>query len=404
MKNVVPCEYVFAGGGSGGHLTPLIPVSEQVKKRHPNARIAHIGQKGDPLNSITDVPSIDDRYTISAGKFRRYHGESMLRRVFDLKTLYFNIRDFFRFIRGVWQAWRLLGKLKPKVIFMKGGYVCAPVGIAAGWKNIPYITHDSDAMVSLAHRIISKKAAQHLTAMDPKLYTEYDQQKTFRVGVPVRAEYKKVTEAEQRAARQKLGISESSKVVMIVGGGQGAMNINTAVVNASKELLSDDRAFILHITGQKLYEEVQKNYHQTLTPEELKRVRCEPFSNELFILSAASDVIVTRAGATNMAEFAMQAKACIVVPNPLLTGGHQLKNARALTDAKAAIIVNEGDSSELVLQLKALLDDPSKQRELGVSLHTLAVADAAEKIADALHAIVGEGVISSPQSVNGESM
>jgi UDP-N-acetylglucosamine--N-acetylmuramyl-(pentapeptide) pyrophosphoryl-undecaprenol N-acetylglucosamine transferase len=374
---------IFVGGGSGGHLTPMIPIAESLKEKDPSINIIHIGQRGDHLNYLTDNPAIDKRYTVSAGKLRRYHGESWRVRLLDVKTLFFNVRDFFRFMKGIVQAWHLLGSLRPDAIFMKGGYVCAPVGIAAGLRHIPYVTHDSDAMVSLAHRLIAKKALYHLTAMEPKLYLpHYEVNKTFQVGVPVRSEYEYVTSEIRTLARQKLGFSNSDKVLLVVGGGLGSRNINNAILKSVSGLLSDNINVVL-VTGHKLYNEVTEMLNGFgLQEGEKERIRVVPFTDELHTYSASADVIVSRAGATNIAEFAAQGKACIVVPSPFLAGGHQLKNAQALRDSGAVEIVEEQNIGTLSLAVRNLFNDAARQEHLREKLHSIAQLDAAELIAD----------------------
>lgn len=374
---------VLAGGGSGGHLTPLIPIAESLKQASPDVRVIHIGQKGDRLNSIlTDCESIETTHTISAGKFRRYHGESILSKLFDFKTIFFNFRDFFRFIAGTFQAWSLLGKLKPSAILLKGGYVCAPVGIAARLRGIPYITHDSDAMVSLAHRLVAKNATAHLTAMDPKLYLPYYQaSKTHQVGVPVRSEYQLVTPEMVSIARAKLELADDDQVLLVVGGGLGSRNINNAVLANINQTL-DAGVTVIVLTGHKLFEEFNQSIEKlNLQPNERELIRAIPFSDELHNLSAAANVVITRAGATNMAEFASQGKPCIVVPSPFLAGGHQLKNAIALEEAQAAIVIQESELSTLVPTAINLLHDSQRQAELSKNLHSISQEDAAKKIA-----------------------
>jgi len=302
---------------------------------------------------------------------------------FDIKTNLLNFRDFFRFIRGIWQSYFLIGRLKPSIIFTKGGYVCAPLGISAGLRGVPYITHDSDAMVSLAHRMISQKAELHLTAMPANYYLQYPKNKTVQVGVPIRAEYAEVSDSAKIESKKLLGFDETNKVLLVVGGGLGAKNINTAIVDGSVELLSDPSLVIVHITGHKLFKEVQTKYASLNIDK--NRIICMPFSDKLYKYSAMADVIITRAGATNMAELSAQAKACIIVPNPLLAGGHQLKNAEVFENADSAIIVSEERiSSSLISTAIDLLNNPDRQKVLSMNLKKNAVLDASDKIAEIL--------------------
>lgn len=384
--------YILVGGGSGGHLAPLIPIAQSIKKLDSGSTIIHIGQSGDKLNEmLASEPSIDKFHTIIAGKFRRYNGESFLYRIFDIKTNLLNLRDFFKFLIGIIQSYFLLKRLRPNIIFTKGGYVCAPVGIAGRLTNVPYITHDSDAIVSLAHRIISKSAKLHLTAMPVKYYEQYQESKTRQVGIPVRLEYVQLSDSKKQKLKEELRFNKSSKILLVVGGGLGAKNINSAILAGSQKLLLDQDVIIVHITGHKLYDGVISEYKKLDVDK--NRVVCLPFTNKLHQYSSVADVVISRAGATNMAEFSAQAKACIIVPNPLLAGGHQLKNAEVFEKSSSAIIVHEADLEEkLVNTAVELLNDKEKQKELSSNLREGAVLDAGNKIAEILVEYAGRKV------------
>jgi UDP-N-acetylglucosamine--N-acetylmuramyl-(pentapeptide) pyrophosphoryl-undecaprenol N-acetylglucosamine transferase len=375
-------DFVLVGGGSGGHLTPLIPVAESLHKLDPSVVIVHIGHKGDPLNKITrESDEISDVYEVSAGKLRRYYGESWVRKVFDVKTNLFNLRDLFRFATGAYQSWRLLGTLRPKAIMMKGGYVCAGVGVAARLRKIPYMTHDSDAMVSLAHKLIAKGAAKHATAMPPEFYKGYDTNKTIQVGVPIKSLFHIVSTKEQQEVKRRLGFSTGAKVVLVTGGGQGAQVINEAFSGAVKKLLEDKDVQIVHLSGGKLYADVIKSY-KSLSAGDRKRIKVEAFTSIMHEYSAAADIIVTRASATALAEFAAQSKACIIVPSPFLAGGHQLRNAEALEAVSSVRIVHEDHiKTELLDAVIELLADYTERQRLGVALHKAALPGAADRLA-----------------------
>ena len=163
-------KIVVTGGGSGGHITPILAVADEIKKAHPDSKIIYIGQKGDTFADIVaENMLIDEVRSVSAGKFRRYNGEG-LKQLLDFKTIWLNVRDAFRVIKGFWECNKLLSTIKPDVVFCKGGFVGVPVGLAAARLKIPYLTHDSDAIPGLANRIISRWAAKHAVALDPELY------------------------------------------------------------------------------------------------------------------------------------------------------------------------------------------------------------------------------------------
>ncbi|MEO8784821.1 MAG: glycosyltransferase, partial [Candidatus Saccharimonadales bacterium] len=189
-------KVLLTGGGSGGHITPLLAVAQKLKQLDPTVQIFYVGERHSKFASMTNGREgqrlFDQRYAIFAGKFRRYHGQSWLARLMDVKTLFYNSRDLVFVALGIIQSWWLLRRLKPDVILMKGGYVGVPVGLAAS-RRIPLITHDSDAMPGLANRLVSGRAVFHATALPASQYPGYQVSKTRQVGVIVSADYQLMT-------------------------------------------------------------------------------------------------------------------------------------------------------------------------------------------------------------------
>ncbi len=375
---------VLVGGGSGGHLTPLVAVATALKKADKSTCIIYIGQKQEDLQKVMDSKFISGSYKISAGKFRRYHGESLISHILDFRTVFLNIRDLFRFIYGFIESWFLLGKIHPDAIFLKGGFVSVPVGFVARLRRIPYITHDSDAIPGLANSLTAKGARMNTTAQPISIYP-YEREKTVQVGIPLHPKFKRVTKSDMVASKKALGVSSHTPILFVVGGGLGARRINMALVKASKKILKDiPNLIIIHITGKKLFDETLHSYKETLEKIDLKRVRLVDFSTELYKLSSAADVVVTRAGATNIAEFATQAKPCIVIPNPVLTGGQQLHNANVLRKSKAALILYETELDSLDEAVLKVLSDKQYAQSIANALNELAPHESARKIANIL--------------------
>jgi len=373
------------GGGSGGHITPLLAVAHELKKTNSAVEIDYIGQLGDSLGDIpAQHESIDRVFMVRAGKLRRYHGEGW-RQLLDLSTTWKNIKDVWWVFVGFWQSLALLRRMKPDVLFVKGGFVGVPVGLAAAALRIPYVTHDSDALPGLANRIIAKWARLHTVAMPKEVY-HYPAAKTLTVGVPISHEYHQLSPAEMSNWKHQLGLPASGRVLFITGGGLGAQRMNNAVIDCAHDLLYRYHDLtIVHLAGRSLEAEVRQQYKKELPAEMQKRVVIKGFITNLHQYSGVADVIITRAGGTSMAEFAAQAKACVVVPNPLLTGGHQLKNAQVLADHKAIALMPEkklmADHGALMPTLVELLDNPQKARYLGQQLHKMAQSDAAHRLA-----------------------
>jgi len=375
---------VLTGGGSGGHIVPLLAVAHELKQLRPDCETIYIGQKGDSLADIpANDPSIDKVYTVRAGKLRRYHGEG-LKQLLDLDTGAKNVRDVGFTVTGMAQSYRLLRKLRPDVVFVKGGFVGVPVGLAAAALKIPYITHDSDALPGLANRIIARWARWHAVGLPKEIYS-YPPSNTVTVGVPISREFRERDQAEIMALKEKLGFPADSKVICITGGGLGAARLNDAIVRTSGELLADPQVVLAHLTGRNHEKQVSQQYDELLTDTARARVEVVGYTTKLFEYSAVADVVVTRAGGTSIAEFTAQGKACVVVPNPLLTGGHQSKNAQALAERQAVRIVEETeikqDPRNLSTAVQSLLDDPAMRIALGQKLHQLARPDAAKRLA-----------------------
>lgn len=373
---------ILTGGGSGGHITPLLAVATELKKLRPDIETIFVGQQGD---SLSDVPaaheSIDKVYTVWAGKFRRYYGEGW-RQIFDLVTQTKNIRDAFRVLIGIWQSYWLLKRLKPQVIFTRGGFVSVPVALAGKLCGVPYITHDSDSTPSLANRIISHWAALHAVALPVDLYP-YPRQKTVMVGVPVSSAYVPVTQKLQQRYRDQLDLPTYEQVVLITGGGNGARQLNQVVVNSAKGLLARyPKLILLHIAGRALETEVIQTYDALKLGKDRNRVMVKGFVTDLYRYSGAADIIIARGGATGIAEFAQQKKACVIIPAKQLVW--QAHHAQVMEGLQAIVYLSEDESAEagrLTTVISELLDHPELRHNLEQALATLARPDAAKHLA-----------------------
>lgn len=372
---------VMTGGGTGGHITPILALAEEVKKLNPAAQIIYIGEKGGKFDELTaGHPAIDQSFSVSAGKFRRYHGESWLHRLVDIKTNALNARDMFRFLAGTLQAQKVLKQAKPDLVFQKGGFVGVPVSLAASRLKIPIVTHDSDAVPGLANRIVSRWAVLHATAYPPDFYS-YPVAKTLHVGVLVSSQYTPVSPEMLREAKLKLSLDPDEPLLLVTGGSTGAESINKALVHSVATLLQNHSTLqIMHQVGKG-----KTAVYGNFTHERLKVVE---FMNPMVDYTTAADIIVTRAGANTMAEFGVQGKACIVVPAKHLTGGHQVENARLLTEQGSAVVVQEDELYDsqhgLLSAITHLLIDPKKCQQLAGNLQKQTIPDAAHRLATAL--------------------
>ncbi len=373
----------MTGGGSGGHITPLLSLAQELKVQEPNCQIVYIGHKGDQIDSLRiSGHNFDFMSFVNGGKFRRYHDESLFKKLFDFKTLFLNIRDFFRVIKSIGTAYKILSRTQPDVLFAKGGFVSVPVGMAAKLKGIPIITHDSDTVGGLANKIVSRWAKVHATGMPAKYY-KYKKGTVEYVGIPLDANIKKVTQADQKEYKNDIDVPEDSQVILVAGGGNGSAHLNDIVAQLAPKLLADNlAAYIIHVAGPNHLKKVQQGYEKALPEAELKRVQVFGFLTDFYKYSGGAELIISRAGATAIAEFAAQSKACIIIPSPFLAAGHQLKNAQMLSEHNAAVIVDEdATADELVGVISELLQNDHRRWELSKNLHKLYKPGAAEKLA-----------------------
>ena len=277
-------------------------------------------------------------------------------------------------------------------MFVKGGFVAVPVGLAAAWLHVPYITHDSDAIPGLANRIIGRWAKLHAVGLPKEVYN-YPADKTVTVGVPISDKFKTVTEDAQKAFRRELKLEQYKEVVFVTGGGLGALRLNESVAVVAPDLLRTyPKLALLHVVGRDHVASIQALYDKSLSMADKSRVVVKGFIDDLYRYSGAADVIISRASATSLAEFAAQSKACVIIPNPQLTGGHQTKNAQVLAKTQAAVIVEEkqlaANPDLLAHEIHKLLDHPAARTKLGEQLHNFAQPDATKRLSELILSIV----------------
>lgn len=325
----------------------------------------------------TTSSDIDKVVTIRAGKFRRYHGESWLARLFDVRTNLKNLRDLFYVAIGYMQSLWMLRRFRPDVVFIKGSAVGVPIGKACQLLKIPYFTHDSDSVASLTNRILAKHAVYHAVGLPLDFYSRSESNMRY-TGIPLAPVYTQVSKKDQTAFRAVLSIPKDALVITVTGGSLGAQRLNKAVEAVAPGLLEQyPHLHILHQTG------VEKGSYSELSAELRQRVHAAAYTKQLDVWTGAADVVIARAGATTIAELAVQGKACMFVPNPQLTGGQQTHNAAYLKQHNAAVVVNEAQAAKPAVfskHIAELLDDAVRRESLGRAIHTIAKTDAADAI------------------------
>lgn len=377
------------GGGSGGHVTPIAATLKALKIR-PDDEVrlwcdASFYPQAKHMMQRVGAPVRVD--TIASGKFRRYSSLSMMQHILRVRTIVLpNIIDSLKIMAGVVQSFVKLIIWRPDVVFSKGGFVALPVGVAAHVLRIPIVIHDSDAHPGLTNRVLSKWATRIATGATLDHYTYSDKIAKY-IGIPIDSRYRAYTSEEQRALKEKHGFSTSRPLTVITGGGLGAETINNAIVAHAKRLIKTTQVIL--ISGKSHY----KKLHELL-PDDINNhgfILLDFVQDEMPEFLAAADLIVSRAGATTLLEIAALEKPLVLVPNPYLTGAHQIKNAHEYEKVNAAVTVREKDvvkdSSVLVDTIEKVLGDAEQQLALGSAIASLARPDAAREMATMIRAV-----------------
>lgn len=329
---------------------------------------------------------------IFSGKFRRYHGISWLRQLLDIKTVLLNLRDIIFVLLGTFQSLFELLIHRPDAVFSKGGYVGLPVSLAAVVLRIPLIVHDSDATPGLANRLASRWARVIATGMEPELYP-YKPSRMYFVGTPVDDKFRPVSKKQQRVLKMTLKFDPDQPLILITGGSLGAKKLNTAVTKILPRLLKITQC--VHIAGRAGYLATEKD--RKSLPQDLKgRYRVVDYVGErMYDYVRAADLVITRGGASSMAEIANTHKPSIIIPNPVLTGGHQLKNAKIFSTRGAAMVLDEATLEATPVALLNAVESVLSSKEIRGSLSErigkMAKPQAAKRLARLIVKTAGQG-------------
>lgn len=363
-------------------MTPVVAVLRELRTEHPTVNVRFWCDKHfvDEARSILNEydPSIRIQ-TVFAGKLRRYQHLSKLQHLTIPSVAFPNIFDAFLVLLGVGQSIVRLIVWRPNVVFLKGGYVCLPVGWAAWLLRIPIVIHDSDALAGLTNRLLAPFAEQITTGVSLEYYN-YPPEKSTYVGIPINKIYKELSDEEKIQQKELLGFDPLRPLTVFVGGGRGARQINDNVARHLEELIRFTDVVLFSGTAQ--YDELR-----SLVPLNSPHFHLEAFMppSDLALILGSADVVVSRAGATFLLELAAMSRPTIVVPNKRLLW--QVKHAQLYVDKKAVYLLDEdefekpGDSS-LVDAVREVLESKELRERLGHNLHTLAKPRAAHDLAD----------------------
>ncbi len=358
-------DVVLAGGGTGGHTSPGLAVAARLAAR--GVGCAWIGSRGGIEARRAPEAGIP-YHAIPTGKLRR-------------AVTWRNLVDLFVNVpAGVVAAFRALGRLEPRVVFASGGYVAVPVMLAAAARGIPIVLHEQTLVPGLANRL-GARLARRVAVTFAESARHFPTRKVVVTGNPLRPELRGGSPAR---AAGRFGLDPAVPLVYVTGGAQGAQRVNRAVGAGLAHLL--EHAQVIHqcgdnpVTGDHAWLEARR---AALAPPLARRYTIVPYVGaELADVYATAALVVSRAGAGTVNECCQLGLPALYIPLPGTRGDEQTANARLVERAGGATVLPQSDLTpeRLVAEVKALLADPRRLKEMGERARRLAVPDAAERL------------------------
>ncbi|MBI4650646.1 undecaprenyldiphospho-muramoylpentapeptide beta-N-acetylglucosaminyltransferase [Candidatus Desantisbacteria bacterium] len=364
MKLMIVC------GGTGGHIYPGIALAKAIKNRNPDGKIIFIGKKKGLEEQIFLRDGWDYRTIIISG----------MPREFSVKWFSF----IFKMILGIIQSIIIINKEKPDIIVGTGAYITVPVILSGKIFRVPELLMEQNTYPGIATRFLARIVNKIAVSFEETV-KYLPGKKCIHTGNPVRPE---IISKDKESACRLLNFDESKKTLLIFGGSQGAHSINKACIDM-KPLLEPlyDRLQMIMITGENDFKEVNECYEKTNI-----KIMIAPFYYNMENALAVSDMVISRSGASTLAEVTARGIPSILIPYPYATDQHQLKNAEAMVKSGAAYIIPDRDLTGEILgkYIIALLFDDIKLKSIKEASKKLGRPDAIENIAKIVEELIAK--------------
>lgn len=347
-------KIIISGGGTGGHIFPALAIANKIKEKYPNASIHFVGAKG--RMEMEKVPQAG--YEITGLWI------SGLQRSLTLKNLSFP----FKIISSLWNANKILKKHQPDIAIGVGGYASGPLLKMAAIRKTKTLIQEQNSYPGITNKLLAGKASKICVAYEG-LERWFPKNKIIITGNPVRKNVVTL-QGKRKEAQQFFGLDPSKQTLLVVGGSLGARSINQAI---DSQLDQFSEIQVLWQMGKNFTPSEEVKTHSNIHPKE--------FIYKMDLAYAAADFIVSRAGAMAISELCIVGKPCLLVPSPYVSEDHQTKNAMALVNNKASLIVKDIETKEKLVPtiLKSMKDDYLKS-ELVLNISKLGKPNASELI------------------------
>ena len=355
---------IVSGGGTGGHIFPALSIADAIKSKHPEAKILFVG--ADNRMEMQRVP--DAGYEIVGLPIAGFNRKNLLK----------NIKVLWLILKSQRLAKKTIKKFAPHAVVGVGGYASGPTLKMAASMNIPTLIQEQNSYAGVTNKILAKSARMICVAYDG-MERFFPKEKIKMTGNPVRKSLIEMRTNRSEAIKT-IGLDENKKCVLIVGGSLGARSINEAVLANIEAIRENSDIQFIWQTGKLYFEEMKERCAAVGKPENLT---ITDFVSNMAAALGAADLVVSRAGAGSISEFALLGKAVILVPSPNVSEDHQTKNAMALVEKEAAIHVPDSRAKEELIKtaVETVLDE-EKIAALEKNVEKLGKPNAAEVIAD----------------------
>lgn len=352
-------KFILSGGGTGGHIYPAVAIANELKSRFPDCEILFVGAQ-DKME-MQKVPQAG--YTIEglwiAG----------IQRKLTLQNMMFP----FKLISSLWKSRKIIKKFKPDAVIGTGGFASGPLLQVANSNNIPTVIQEQNSYPGITNKILSKKANAICVAYE-NLERFFPKDKMAFTGNPVRQDLLDI-DAKREEGISYFNLDKTKKTLLVLGGSLGSRRINQLI---EKELsfFESNNLQVIWQCG-KLYLEEYKKYNDK------QNFQVVSFIDRMDLIYAATDFVISRAGASSVSELCLVAKPTIFIPSPNVAEDHQTKNAKAIVDKKGAILLKESElDDQFETTFSDLISNENLQKELSQNIKSLAKPNATKDIVE----------------------
>ncbi|WP_203293915.1 undecaprenyldiphospho-muramoylpentapeptide beta-N-acetylglucosaminyltransferase [Luteirhabdus pelagi] len=357
-------KFIISGGGTGGHIYPAIAIADELKHRFPGSEFLFVG--AEDRMEMEKVPQ--------AGYEIKGLWISGLQRKLTLKNLMFP----FKLLSSLWKSRKIVKQFQPNVAIGTGGYASAPLLRAASAKGVPCLIQEQNSHAGITNKWLASKVRKICVAYEG-MDSFFPADKIRFTGNPVRQDLFSIDQKREEA-QNFFSLDKEKKTLLVLGGSLGAKKINELVASHI-DYFSSEGVQVIWQCG-KLYEE--KYIRQTG-----RTVQVHPYLNRMDLAYAAADFIVSRAGALSVSELCLVGKPVIFIPSPNVAEDHQTKNALALADKDAAIVLRENKAEEKFKKLfSELLKSEEMQQSLSTNIKKMAKPNATKEIVDEIELLL----------------